>query len=136
MRTRTRTKESLEARVRRAVRAALRGVGKPSTVVEVFFMNEEEMRELKRATTGVRARTVDVLSFEEPKGFPHPGRKMFLGEVYVNIERYGGVPNELLTLVLHSVAHLLGFRHTRARDTMEMKRAEKVLLRHARGAFG
>ncbi len=126
--------EKLKNRVRRSVRKALRAVGYPPNAVEIFFVEEEEMRALKLATTGMRARTVNVLAFEEPRGFPHPGRTVFLGEVYVNFERYGDEPPQLLALVAHGVAHLLGFRHDGRRDTIEMQRVEKELLAHAGGA--
>lgn len=133
--------EELKNRVWRSVRKALRAVGHPPKAVEIFFVGEEEMRALKSATTGMRARhayrqagTVDVLAFEEPKGFPHPDRKVFLGEVYVNFERYGTDPDRLLSLVVHGVAHLLGFRHDGRRDTIEMQRVEKELLAYAGGA--
>ncbi len=126
---------TLKNRVRRSVRKALRAVSHPLNAAEIFFVGEEEMRALKLASTGIRARTVNVLAFEEPRGFPHPGRKVFLGEVYVNFERYGGNPPQLLALVIHGVTHLLGFRHDGRRDTIEMRRVEKKLLAHAGKVF-
>ncbi|MBI2623610.1 MAG: rRNA maturation RNAse YbeY [Candidatus Liptonbacteria bacterium] len=136
----------LESRVRAAVRRALRAAGYPPDAAEVFFAGDREMRELKRVTAVVRlpasthgarlprgtARVVDVLAFEEPRGFPHPERAVFLGEVYVNVERYGNEPARLLALTVHGLAHLLGFRHEGRRDTIEMRRAEKALLENAR----
>ena len=125
------TAEALKNRVRRSVRKALRAMGHPPDAVETFFAGEKEICALKLATTGVRVPTVNVLAFEEPQGFPHPDRNVSLGEVYVNFERYGTDPDRLLSLVVHGVAHLLGFRHDGRRDTMEMHRMEKKLLAHA-----
>jgi ssRNA-specific RNase YbeY (16S rRNA maturation enzyme) len=125
----------LEGRVRRAVGKALRAMGRSPRAIDLFFLSDGAMRELKRATAGVETNEVDVLAFEALAGFPHPDRKEFLGEVYVNAERFGTGPERVLRLALHGVAHLFGFRHERARDTIEMERVEKKLLAHARDGF-
>lgn len=127
--------KALERRVRRAMKPVLLSKGYPPDALEVFFATDREMRELKRATTGKKVRMVDVLAFEEPRGFPHPGRSVFLGEVYVNAERYAQDPERVLFLVIHGFSHLLGFRHDGERDTIKMLRAEKKFLAEARKGF-
>ncbi len=121
-----------DARMRLVVRAALRALGYSSSAVEVTLMSDRAMSDLKYKTTGLRPRAVNVLAFEAPKEFPHPGTKVFLGEVYVNAERYGMDWEEMAFLAVHGILHCAGFRHERARDTMKMRRMEKKLLARIR----
>lgn len=76
---------------------------------------------------------VDVLSFPEPKGFPHPeSRNRYLGEVYLNLSvGASSVAGEvrLKMLMVHGVLHLLGYRHTLVRDTIKMEALEKKICR-------
>src|SRR3989338_4376777 len=118
----------IEARVRRAATVAFCSAGYPPEAAEVFFLTEQEMRILKFHTTGKKVRTVNVLAFESPSGFPHPEQKVFLGEIYVNGERYATNPSRMLFLVIHGFLHLIGFRHEKERDTITMRRMERKLV--------
>lgn len=121
--------------MKRAIHKVLKELGYTPDSVSVFFANEREMREIKRKSTGKMVESVDVLSFEEPEGFPHPeSAQRFLGEVFVNKERYGNDPDRLIFLVIHGILHLIGFRHDRKRDTIEMQRIEKELCRKVKAS--
>lgn len=73
---------------------------------------------------------VNVLSFPEPEGFPHPdNKKIFLGEVYLNLDFEKREPGRLPALMVHGVLHLLGYRHDGLRDTMKMQALEKKICR-------
>lgn len=104
---------------------------------ELYLLANVEMNRVRRALLarrdfrGAEARKiareemVDVLSFPEPKGFPHPdSRKRRLGEVYLNLD--AARPK---SLVVHGVLHLLGYRHDRLRDTIKMKALEEKLCK-------
>ncbi|MBI4087539.1 MAG: rRNA maturation RNAse YbeY [Candidatus Liptonbacteria bacterium] len=72
---------------------------------------------------------VDVLSFAEPKGFPHPeSKKRFLGEIYLNRGLRSDFPR-LAFLLIHGLLHLLGYTHNKKSDTLKMQSLEKRLMR-------
>ncbi len=122
----------VKMQIKRAITHVIRKEGYPPDVMEVFFLTSREMCALKLKTTGKRVRTVDVLAFETPEGFPHPGRETYFGEVYVNHERFKKNPEYLLFLVIHGFLHLRGFRHARERDTIKMRRMERKIFAEAR----
>ncbi len=71
---------------------------------------------------------VNVLSFAEPEGFPHPeSGKKTLGEIYINLSFAKGDPGALTRLLIHGILHLTGYTHQRKRDTIEMESKEKLL---------
>lgn len=73
---------------------------------------------------------VDVLSFREPKAFPHPeARELLLGEVYLNQEIGNRDPGRLRFLLLHGILHILGYDHESRRDIIKMEKMEETLWR-------
>ncbi|RJP45751.1 rRNA maturation RNase YbeY [Candidatus Parcubacteria bacterium] len=107
----------------------LRMLGKTGAGVEISLISEADMREIERRTLGREKKVLNVLAFPEPTGFPHPEtKKEFLGEIYVNWERYGSRPSELAYLMVHGLLHLLGYRHGRKNDMMAMYRLERRVL--------
>ena len=107
-------------------------------VVDIFLVSPQEMREIKQefliAKQGgkriSRSKIIDVLAFPEPSGFPHPDREgIFLGYIYLNEEIFMDDPDRGIVLFIHGFLHLLGYDHTRKRDTIRMERLEDKLLR-------
>lgn len=109
---------------------------------ELHLVTNPEMNRVRRALLkrkdfkGPEARKiareemVNVLSFPEPAGFPHPdSRKRRLGEIYLNLDFGRREPARLGTLMVHGVLHLLGYRHDRLRDTIKMEALEKKLCK-------
>ena len=109
---------------------------------ELHLVTNPEMNRVRRALLkrkdfkGPEARKiareemVNVLSFPEPAGFPHPDSlKRRLGEIYLNLDFGRREPARLGTLMVHGVLHLLGYRHDRLRDTIKMEALEKKLCK-------
>lgn len=74
-------------------------------------------------------KTTSVLTFVEPKNFPHPESPLkFLGEIYLN----SGYLNKknLASLIAHGLLHLLGFQHKKKNDRIKMEAKEKFLIFH------
>ncbi|MCR4328147.1 MAG: rRNA maturation RNAse YbeY [Patescibacteria group bacterium] len=116
------------AYVIKAGKKTLAILGFPTDSVDIIFAQDSVMRDIKFATTGIRKRVVNVLAFEEPREFPHPERKGFMGEVYLNGERYSKDREYMTFLLIHGILHLAGFRHNGRRDTIEMQRMEQMLV--------
>lgn len=118
----------------------------------LHVVSNAEMEKLRRSLRarrdfrGAEARTiareemVNVLSFPEPEGFPHPemkGRgKKWLGEVYLNRAYGKRLPESLPFLMVHGVLHLLGYRHAGLRDTIKMENIEKKLCKQLKIPHG
>ena len=127
------------AKLKKGLLSALR---KESADFGLYVVPNAEMERLRRALRarrdfkGAEARKiahekeVNVLSFPEPKAFPHPETgKRWLGEVYLNraFARLGA--DRLPFLMVHGVLHLLGYRHEKRRDIMKMEALERKLCR-------
>lgn len=100
----------------------------PATV-DVFFINDAEMRRINRMYGG-KDKTTNVLSFNAQKDFPRPGfnkKIRYLGEIYLNpsyIKKCGEKQEAMLT---HGLLHLLGFNHERENDKIRMHNLEKKI---------
>lgn len=96
----------------------------------VFLLSGREMAALKRkCTRKTSKKTVDVLAFPEPAGFPHPeAKKRPLGEVYINANIARRDPVRARHLLVHGILHLLGYTHESKGDTLKMEKLEKKLL--------
>src|SRR3989344_743728 len=119
-------KRILARKLKKFFRAALSALHIKNTSAEIFFVSDREMLALKKKyITSRRGRkpshalkkSVDVLSFSEPSGFPHQESKTKpLGEVYLNYELLKNDIPRLSFLAIHGLLHLLGYRHHRRRD--------------------
>ena len=99
--------------------------------VRIFLLRSEPMRQLARDYLHKEKDIVDVLSFPEPQGFPHPDvQGKFLGEIYLNWEIFKKDIPYLSFLMVHGILHLLGYTHEEKHDTMSMQRLEKRLCKH------
>jgi len=131
----------------------VRGLGllrKNCAVLDVYFIRNKEMRFLNKNYRG-KDKATNILSFEEPKQFPHPeldsrkkssrGRRMrkgvqHLGELYLNISyiqkeaRVRGTPYSVLftQYSIHGLLHLLGYKHSTKNDRIQMEKREKFLI--------
>jgi ssRNA-specific RNase YbeY (16S rRNA maturation enzyme) len=131
------TTERTLLRFKKALLSALRKEGADFGLhlVSNAQMNEVRQELLARkdfkgaeARKIAREKMVNVLSFPETPGFPHPEvPKNWLGEVYLNAAFGRQHPDRLPALMVHGVLHLLGYRHDRLRDTMKMEMLEKKL---------
>ncbi|MFH1246251.1 MAG: rRNA maturation RNase YbeY [Candidatus Liptonbacteria bacterium] len=100
--------------------------------VEVELLLNDELKKLKKEYLKKDAETVDVLSFPN-KNFPVPGKKQYLGEIYLNREIVNRDPSRGIFLLLHGVLHLIGYRHDNKHDTIVMERLEQEII-HALGS--
>ena len=103
--------------------------------LSIALIGNGEMRKLN-ARYRKRNYPTDVLSFSAAKGMPDGVR--LLGDVIISVdkakqqakERGRGLDEEMTTLLIHGVLHLLGYDHERsAKDARIMSRLEKKLYR-------
>ena len=107
----------------------------PVTGLSVALVGDKEMRPLN-AKYRKKNQTTDVLSFfvaDQPKASP-----IILGDVIISVEkarqqakeRGRSRDEELVTLLIHGIVHLLGYDHERsAQDARAMKRLENKIYR-------
>lgn len=97
--------------------------------IDIFLADDELMRALKKRFFR-KEKSADVLSFSEPKGFPHPeAKEKYLGEIYLNWGMHRKNPERTTYLLAHGVLHLLGYDHFKKNDIIKMERKEKELMR-------
>jgi probable rRNA maturation factor len=107
----------------------LKTLGKENTVVEVHLVTDEEIRKLNKKHRG-KDRPTNVLSFTEPKNFPHPelGKgKEFLGEVYLAPNYIKEKGEDKTRLLIHGILHLVGYTHGTERDRIRMEKKEEEI---------
>jgi probable rRNA maturation factor len=119
-----------EVQAKKAARAALDFLRKGNVLVEVNLIGNEEMRCLNRKFRK-RNKVTNVLSFPEPKNFPHPESRLSpLGEIYLAPDYIVKSGEDLGALAVHGVLHLLGFSHSRESDRMKMEKVEQRICYH------
>lgn len=95
--------------------------------LEVYLVSEQKMRFLNKKFRK-KDKAVLALSFEHPKDFPVPylnfgrGGVKFkpLGEIYLSVKAF---KKNLDFILIHSLLHLLGFKHG-----SKMEKKEKEIL--------
>ncbi|KKU14686.1 rRNA maturation RNase YbeY [Candidatus Wolfebacteria bacterium RIFCSPLOWO2_01_FULL_45_19] len=99
---------------------------KRNETVDVYFVNDKEMKQMYGKAT-------NVLAYSEPEDVPHPEtRKKFLGEIYLNpgyIKKRG---EDIEYLAMHGLLHLLGYNHEKRKDRMRMEIMEEWALKNVR----
>ena len=121
----------LEKRLFTVAQKTLSYLSLKDSSVRIFLLSGAEMCELEKKA-GMRrpGHVPNVLSFAEPKGFPHPEtRRKLLGEVYVNkdLATYGFL--ELVYLLIHGILHLVGYSHEKKNDILNMEVLEREIYK-------
>jgi probable rRNA maturation factor len=114
--------------------------GLPDAELSVLFIGDRAMRSLNRTWRG-KDRTTDVLSFCLREGEFSSVQTHLLGDIVISVPRAekqareSGHPltRELERLLVHGLAHLLGFDHERGpAEARRMSRAEQSFLKRIR----
>jgi probable rRNA maturation factor len=110
-------------------------VGQEDAELSLALIGNSEMRRLNAKYRGKNYPT-DVLSFPMEGGPSQTAR--LLGDVIISVdkaaaqakERRRSLDEEMVTLLIHGVVHLMGYDHERsAKDAKIMTRLEKKILR-------
>lgn len=121
----------------------LETLNKDNFYLEIYLANNGIMKFLNKKFRN-KNKAADVLSFNEPDGFPHPelvgrgGTKRIksIGEIYLNLTN----DQQLTTnnscrlsvvsckLLMHGILHLLGYNHKEKSDRIKMEFLEKKLI--------
>ena len=138
-------------RVKKMAQLLLAGIGRPDASLSVLLVDDQRMKQIHERWMG-DARPVDVLSFpmEEPaeqftvyslqftkNRAPHTVNRTppkVLGDIVISVETLARRSGERLFLdlrrcLIHGLLHLVGFDHTRQRDSERMEREARSLER-------
>jgi probable rRNA maturation factor len=106
----------------------LKALGERPAALDIVLLKNTEMKRLKWDLLKKKTEP-NVLSFPEPKQFPHPEtKKRYLGEVYLNEDILRKSPARAMPLLLHGILHLLGHDHVKKAAAARMERAEERTL--------
>jgi probable rRNA maturation factor len=120
---------------KRIASAILELVGKEKVELSLVLVGNAEMQKLN-AKYRHKDYSTDVLSF--PAGTIFPVETSLLGEVIISVEkaaqqakeRRRTLDEEMITLLIHGIVHLLGYDHERSsKDARVMGRLEKKIHR-------
>ena len=130
------------ARVAADARRLLRALDEAEAELTVSLVDDAAIRRLNRDYRG-QDRPTDVLAFAMREGARAPGDEAVVGDVVISLDtaarqaqqRGVSAADEVRTLLIHGVLHLLGYDHERsvleARRMKAMERRLRVVL--ARG---
>ncbi|MDQ1343727.1 MAG: putative rRNA maturation factor [Patescibacteria group bacterium] len=112
-------------------------------IVNVAFVDDETMRGYNRDYRGIDT-TTDVLSFHYFEDFSACGADEVVGEILLSESRirqqapeYGNETDiETYKLLVHSLAHLLGYDHEDDQDHAKMKAVEDGVTAELEKKFG
>ncbi|MFH1193148.1 MAG: rRNA maturation RNase YbeY [Candidatus Jorgensenbacteria bacterium] len=119
------------ASVKKALAGALKKLKHPNASFEVLFVSDATMGKVNAATRGKRGAT-NVLSFTAGGRFPRPdlgSGASYLGEIYLAPDCIARRDEHAESLAVHGLLHLLGYTHDGKRDTIEMEKIERELLK-------
>ena len=121
--------------LKKIAQAILTAAGQAEAELSLVLIGNTEMQKLN-AKYRSKAYPTDVLSFPMDEGLP-PANQL-LGDVIISVEkarqqakeRGRSRDEELVTLLIHGIVHLLGYDHERsAQDARAMKRLENKIYR-------
>ena len=121
--------------LKRVARAVLTLVDRADAELSLALVGNAEMRNLNARYRSMDYPT-DVLSFPADAGLPPT--HCLLGDVVISVEiarkqakeRGRTMNEEMVTLLIHGIVHLLGYDHERsAKDARVMKRLENKIYR-------
>ena len=131
----------ISGKVKKIVEIVLKILKQKDIQLHVYFVNDKEMKKIN-AKFRDKNKATNVLSFSEPKFFPHPefgdqtsdvrGQRLrfrYLGELYLAPNYIQQKKEDMKLMVVHGILHLLGYTHTRKSDIIRMEKAEKKLLK-------
>ena len=118
-----------EKKIKRITQKFLRLLKKKNCYLDIFLVTGPKMKFLNKKFRD-KNKTTSILTFVEPKNFPHPESKLkYLGEIYLNLSYIP--PKDLNRLIAHGLLHLFGFQHAKKDDRIEMEAKENFLISHA-----
>ena len=115
-----------EKEIKKIAKRVLRFLKKENCCLEFFLINSRKMRILNKKFKN-KNETTGILTFIEPKNFPHPESKLKpLGEIYLK----SPIANRqlLIAFLVHGLLHLLGYNHQKKSDRIKMETREKFLI--------
>ncbi len=125
------SRRAYEKKLQALVPAILRFLRKKNSTVTVTLLSDARMRFLEKKYMHKEKKIVNVLSFKNPDGFPHPETKqVVLGDVFINWDIHVREKARMKFLLVHGILHILGYRHGKKRDTIVMQKLEAQLCRH------
>lgn len=123
------------ATLRRQAQQLLRLLREPAAELTVALVHDKEMQRLN-ALYRSRNRPTDVLAFAMREGVRAAGDECLLGDVVISLEtaarqaqqRKVALADEVTTLLIHGLLHLLGYDHERsAAEARRMRSRERQL---------
>jgi probable rRNA maturation factor len=120
-------------KLKKIAAAVLDLVGERNAELSLALVSDGEMQELNAKYRG-KDYSTDVLSFPAEKNLPSTVR--LLGDVIISVdkaasqarERGRTLDQEMTTLLVHGIVHLLGYDHERsAKEARRMKRLENKI---------
>ncbi|MFA5083803.1 MAG: rRNA maturation RNase YbeY [Candidatus Paceibacterota bacterium] len=119
----------LEGKIKKITRRFLQLLKKENCHLEIFLANSPKMEFLNKKFRN-KNKTTEILTFVEPKNYPHPESKLkFLGEIYLNPDCLA--PENISRFIAHGLLHLFGFSHRKKSDRIKMEAKEYFLISHA-----
>ncbi|MBU2101613.1 rRNA maturation RNase YbeY [Patescibacteria group bacterium] len=112
--------------LRQKAERVLRFLKEKNIVLDIYLIGASRMRKLNHQYRGKDSVT-DVLAVEPPKDFPQLAKRA-IGEVYLNPPCVRKKNYDIDYALVHGVLHLIGFRHERKSDKIEMEKREKKIL--------
>ena len=97
--------------------------------VEVYLASDEAIHALN-LTWRKKDKPTNVLSFESPKGVPHPETNLRpIGEIYLAPEYITNHNEDIKKILIHGLLHLLGYDHIKSSDAKKMERVEEAIFK-------
>ena len=132
-----------EKKIKGITQKFLRLLKKKNCYLDIFLVTSSKMKFLNKKFRD-KNKTTSILTFVEPKNFPHPESKLkSLGEIYLNVDSRGlhadkrgkslrksALSQRLSALLAHGLLHLFGFQHAKKSDRMKMEAKENFLISH------